>query len=328
MKIANVAASAILVALATSMSLPINPAQAQLGGQPIKVVFPYAAGGTGDALARIIAERIGKELKRGHVVENRTGAGGRIGIKAVKDAAPDGDTIMMLPFAPMSIFPHFFGDKLGYDPVKDFIPVSQPVSFEFALAVGPMIKANDAKELAAALKANPDKATYGTPGAGTLPHFLGLEFGKLAGAKVNHLPFRGSALGINDLVAGQLPFMVTTTADFVAQHDAGKIRIVGTFGDKPSVHAKGVKTMQAQGFNLVGYGWYGVYVPAKTPAALVDRYSRIIAALVREPAMSAKLVKLGLDPTGTTGPELAAIQKRDLDFWAGPVKSSGFTPKQ
>lgn len=324
MRTLNILATAALAALVFAPA----PASAQPGGQPVKVIFPFAAGGSGDALARMIAERIGKETGRGGIVENRNGAGGRIGVNAVKNAAPDGGTILITAFAPMSIYPLFYGDKLGYDPVADFTPISQPVTFEFALAVSNAMNVKTLAELAATLKKDASKAVFGTPGAGTLPHFLGLETGKKIGASLRMIAFRGSALGINDLAAGQLPMMVTLTPDFAPHHEAGKIRILATFGGQRSIHVKNVPTMKELGHDLEGYGWYGVYGPARVPPELAARYSKIIADMVREPATRDRLVKMGLDPAGTTGPELAAIQKRDREFWAGPVKASGFQPKQ
>jgi len=324
MRAGKIIAAGVLSALA----LTSVPAFAQPAGQPIRMIFPFAAGGSGDALARIITERIGKETGRGGIVENRTGASGRIGVNAVKNSAPDGGTLLITAFAPMSIFPLFYGDKLGYDPDKDFTPISQPVSFEFALAASNALNVKSVSELAAALKKDSAKAVFGTPAAGALPHFLGLETGKKIGVDLRMIVFRGSALGINDLVAGQLPLMVTLTPDFAPHHEAGKIRILATFGEERSIHVKDVPTMKELGHNIVGYGWYGVYGPAKMPPELAARYSKIIADMVREPATRERLVKMGLVPTGTTGPELAAIQKRDREFWAGPVRESGFQPQQ
>lgn len=212
----------IAAGVLSALALASVPAFAQPAGQPIRMIFPFAAGGSGDALARIITERIGKETGRGGIVENRTGASGRIGVNAVKNSPPDGGTLLITAFAPMSIFPLFYGDKLGYDPDKDFTPISQPVSFEFALAASNPLNVKSVSELAAALKKDSAKAVFGTPAAGALPHFLGLETGKKIGVDLRMIVFRGSALGINDLVAGQLPLMVTLTPDFAPHHEAEK----------------------------------------------------------------------------------------------------------
>jgi tripartite-type tricarboxylate transporter receptor subunit TctC len=148
------------------------PTAAQAPEQTIRIVFPFAAGGSGDTLARLIAEHLRSALKQPVIVENRTGAQGRLGVQAVKAAAPDGNTALLTPVAPMSVYQHVY-KALAYDPVADFAPVSQVATFDFAVAVGPQVPATTLKELAAWVKANPAQGAYGTPAAGTLPHLQG-----------------------------------------------------------------------------------------------------------------------------------------------------------
>lgn len=304
------------------------PALAQPAGQPIRIIYPFAPGGQGDALIRLLADHIQKATGNTTIVENRTGAGGRIGVRAVRDAAPDGTTLLYTAFAVMALYPHFYGDKLEYDPFRDFAPVSQPATFDFALAVANNVPSASVSELVAWLKADEKRATYGVPAVGNLPHFLGLAFGRATGVNMQVLPYRGSAPAANDVAAGQLPMAVLGTGDLASLHNAGKLRIVGTFSKERTQQAKGVPTLSEFGVDVVGYGWYGMFAPAKTPPDIVRRISGIVAAAVRDPATREKIRNVGLDPTGTTPEELAVILKRDHDYWGPIIKASGFKPEQ
>src|SRR6516162_190301 len=145
---------------------------AQIGEQPIRIVFPFAAGGSGDTLSRLIADKMRIALDRPVIVENRAGADGRIGVRVVKEAAPDGNTLLLTPIAPVAVYQHVYA-KLDYDPIADFAPISQVGVFDFGIAVGPQVEAKDLKDLVAWVKANPTQASFAIPGAGALPHFLG-----------------------------------------------------------------------------------------------------------------------------------------------------------
>jgi tripartite-type tricarboxylate transporter receptor subunit TctC len=160
------------------------PAHAQIGAEPIRIIFPFAAGGSGDALARLLAEHLRTTLN--------TGAQGRLGVQAVKAAAPDGKTLLLTPVAPMSVYQHVY-KSLAYDPIADFQPLSQIATFDFAFAVGPQVPAKSLKELVDWVKANPAEGSYGIPAAGSLPHFFGVLFAKTAGLDLRHVGYRGSA---------------------------------------------------------------------------------------------------------------------------------------
>jgi tripartite-type tricarboxylate transporter receptor subunit TctC len=261
------------------------------------------------------------------IVENRTGAQGRIGVQAVKSADPDGKTILLTPVAPMSVYQHVY-KALGYDPIGDFAPLSQVATFDFAIAVGPQVPAKSLKELVAWVKTNPNQGSYGIPAAGSLPHFFGVLFGNAAGLDLRHVGYRGSAAALTDLVAGQIPIVVTTTSDLLEQHKAGRIRVLATSDKKRSPFLPDVVTFKEAGFAIEGTGWYGLFAPAKTTATTVDRLNKAIVAAVNVPQVKERLLAFGLVPTGTTPVELANIQKADSELWAPAVKASGFTPAQ
>src|SRR5258708_22884116 len=182
------------------------PASAQVE-QPIRIVYPCAAGGAGDARARIIAEKMRAALGRSVVVENRTGGAGRIGVSVVKNATPDGSTLLITPIAPMAVHQHVY-KSLDYDPINDFAAVSQLATYDFGLAVGPQIPAHSLKELVAWVKADAARAAFGTPSTGDLTHFLGVLFGRPAGLDLCPVAYRGSTPADADLIPGDVPMLL------------------------------------------------------------------------------------------------------------------------
>jgi tripartite-type tricarboxylate transporter receptor subunit TctC len=306
---------------------PAASVRAQVGDQPVRIVFPFAAGGSGDGLARLVADKMRAALNRSVVVENRTGAAGRLGVMAVRNAAPDGGTLLITPIAPMAVYQHVY-KSLDYDPINDFAAVSQLATFDFGLAVGPQVPAKSPKELVQWVKADSARAVFGSPAAGALPHFFGVLFGRAAGLDLRHVAYRGSAAALADLVAGHVPMVFTTISDLVEMHRAGRIRLLATSGKGRSPFVPDVPTFREAGFNIEGTSWFAAFAPGKTPADIVERYSAIMAAAVRAPEVKERLLAYGLQPTGTTAAELAAIQKADSERWAVAVKASGFTPQQ
>jgi tripartite-type tricarboxylate transporter receptor subunit TctC len=319
--IRQLARALMLAILATAAFATTASAQS---ADTIRIVFPFAAGGSGDALARLLAEHLRVTLNVPVIVENRTGAQGRIGVQAVKAAKPDGKTLLLTPVAPMSIFQHVY-KSLPYDPIADFQPLSQVATFDFAIAVGPQVPAKSLPELVAWLKANPGKGSYGIPAAGSLPHFFGALFGKATGLDIRYVSYRGSASALIDLVAGQVPIVVTTTADLLEQHRAGRIRVLATSDRARSQFLPDVPTFKEAGYDIVGTGWYGVFAPAGLAPDQVEKLSAALAAAVKVPKTRERLLTLGLQPTGTTAAELGRIQKGDSELWAPAVKASGFS---
>lgn len=320
--------SRLLSLLCLACTVWALPAAAQPGGeQPVRIIFPFAAGGSGDALARILAEHLRQALNQTTIVENRVGAQGRIGVQAVKTAPPDGRTLLLTPIAPMAVYQHVY-KALAYDPFTDFTPVTQVATFDFGLAVGPQTTATNVKDLVAWVKANPDKGSYGTPAAGTLPHFFAVSFAKAAGIDLRHVGYRGSAAALTDLIAGQIPIVFTTVSDLLEQHKAGTIRVLATSDVQRSPFLPNVPTFKEAGYNIEGAGWYGVFAPAGTPPETVAKLNAALVAAVKKPEVRERLLGFGLQPTGTSAAEFAASQKRDAALWAGPVKASGYTPEQ
>lgn len=301
--------------------------RAQAGGAPIKLVFPFAAGGGGDALSRVIAEKLGPALGRTVIVENRTGADGRIGIQSVKTAAPDGDTLLMTTGPTMWLMP-LVHKAPGYDPFKDFEPIAHLTSIEFCIAVSNASGIASLPELVRWAKANPDKATYGIPAVGTIPHFVGVALAKQIGVDMRRLPYRGGALVMNDLVAGQIPIAVVALSDAIQQHRGGTVRIVGVPSRSRSPFLPDVPTFIEAGVGIDGEAWYGLWAPAKTPAAVLERINAAVVATIKDADVKKRLDTFGLVPTGTSPARLVEIMRENTAQWGPIVKESGYTMEQ
>lgn len=300
--------------------------------QPIeqaKILYGFPAGSAGDVAARRVAERLaGTSYSRlSGVVENKPGAGGRIALETLRTAAPDGQTLAMTPFSALAIYPHIF-KRMGYDANKDFVPVSISSVMHHGFAVGPMVPASvkNLRDFLAWAKANPDKANYGSPGAGSTPHFLGALLGLSANVDLKHVPYRGSVPGVTDVVGGQIAAMCTPSGDFLQNHRAGKLRLLATSGPARSPFSADVATFAEQGFpEITTEEWFGFYAPARTPAPIIAAASAAINAALRDSSMIEGLAAIGLIARGSTPEAQAASQAAEFERWGPLVKRIGFT---
>ena len=292
-------------------------------GPLTKIVFPFAAGGGGDALCRILGQHLGPLLDRNIIIENRTGGDGLIGIKAVRGANPDGTTILVTTGPTMYLLP-MTETVPSFNPARDFMPVSQLARFEFGVVASPVIDAKDFKQLVAWLKANPDKASYGVPSNGTIPHFTGLKLEEALGMKMGRVPYRGSALVINDLIGGHLPFGITTIADAIPQHRGGGVRILAVSSAARSPFLPEVPTLKENGIDLVADAWYGMWLPAGSPPAFAKQLSEAVASALAKPEAREKLLAIGLIPVGTTPEGLTQELAANTAFWQPIVQASGY----
>ena len=316
----------IVVALAGLATLVVAAPVAAQTRSTLRIVYPFPGGGSGDALARLIADRLGTALERPVIVEPRAGAGGRLGVQAVKTSEPDGNTLLVTPIAPMAVYQSVY-PALDYDPVRDFAPVTQVATFEFGICIDPKIPANNLAELVAWLKANPAKANFATPGAGTLPHFFGLMFANAAGVPLQHIAYKGGVVALTDLMGGQIPIVLLSTNELTELHKAGRIRVLATSGAQRSTFLPDIPTFKESGYDIEGRGWWGFFAPAGTPAATVSKLSGAIATIVQQEDVKARLAQIGLKPTGTSPEEFARIQREDIERWAAPIKASGYKPE-
>ena len=287
----------------------------------------FAPGGTTDVTARRVAEKLRGGYAVSTAVENRTGAGGQIALTALKSAPTDGTTFALTPMSMLGIYPHTY-KRLPYDPVADFQPVAQAVRCDFGLAVGPMVPASvrTLPEFVAWCKANPTMANYGSPAAGSVPHFVGELFGRAAGTELKHVPYRGTQPAIVDMMGGQIASVSGPLGEFLQHLSTGRVRLIATSGAAKSKFAPTVPTFAEQGFrDLVFDEWFAFYLPARTPAAIVERLSQAIRASLAAPEVVEGLAQMGLEARGSTPAELAALLKKDTERWAPLVKTIGFT---
>lgn len=293
--------------------------------EPIRILVGFPPGGSADIVGRLVAEKAKETLGAPMIVENRPGAGGQIAAEQLKNAAPDGRTLMASPVAVTVIAP-LTHTKLRYDPVKDFAPVSLAVSFQLAFNVGVGVPAKTLAEYMAWVKENPKQATFGSPAAGSLPHFFGLLVGRAAGVDMLHVAYKGGAPLLNDLIGGQIPAAADVLSEAIRHHEAGKLRILASSGTRRAVAAPNVPTFTELGHpQIQGDGWFAFHAPAATPRATIDRLSAAVAGAIKTPEVSDRLVKMGLEPVGSTAEELAKRMRDDAARWAPVVKASGFT---
>jgi tripartite-type tricarboxylate transporter receptor subunit TctC len=313
-------------------TVAFGPAFAQSAGLPfeqVKIINGFPVGGSADTTSRRVGEKLGPSAytKNAAVVENKTGAAARIAIEAVKNAAPDGATLLLTPYSMMAIYPHIY-KQLSYDPFKDVVPVCMASLLAHGLAVGPLVPASvkTVKDYLAWAKANPKDASYGSPAAGSTPHFLGALLGLESGVELKHIPYRGSAPGVVDVMGGQIASMFTPHGDFLPQHKAGKLRILATSGSKRSPFVPDVPTFAEQGFpDLVVEEWFGFYAPAKTPAAVVAAANAAINVALKDKGVIDSLALQGMVPVGGTSEQMVQEQKKQYDAWGPIVKKIGFT---
>lgn len=291
---------------------------------PVRILVGFAPGGESDVIARLVVEQMRTSLGASVIVENKPGAGGMLAAEALKNAAPDGKTLMISPIA-VTVFAPFTHAKLRYDPIKDFAPVSLAANFQMALAVGPGSAAKTLHEYIAWVRTNPAKATYGVPLAGGPTHFFGVMLARATGVDLAVVPYKGSALLTNDLIGGQVPAGISVLSQLLKHHGEGKLRVLATSGSQRSPMAPNVPTFKELGFTAIeGTGWQAFHTSAGTPRPTINRLSTAIASAINSPEVSKRLLALGLEPVGSTPDELATRVSEDIAKWASIVKASGF----
>lgn len=319
-------ARSFCMAAAAAVGLLLAPwAHAQQSIQVGRLVYPYAPGGVGDASARILAGLLSSGTGRQFIVENRTGASGRAGTRSVAQAQPDGNTLIYATVAILSVYPTLYS-KLGYDPQRDFAPISQIAQFDFAMAIGKHVGAGSLSEFVTWARSNPDKANYATPGAGSLPHFAAVSIANATNIKLQHVHYAGGPPAVSDVVAGHLPMVVVATSDVAELHKSGLIAILATSGRHRAFQAPDAPTFKELGYDIEGYGWFALLAPARTPTPTIDRLNSIAVTALADPEVRRKLLTLGLEPTGSSPNRLAETIQADRDKWAILVRASGFTP--
>ena len=317
---------AFAAALVLGVGMGVARAQvpADFPNKPLKLITLTTAGGTLDILARMIADDIGRQWGQQMIVENRVGAGGNIGAEATARSAPDGYTIGMVTVSSHGINPTLYGDLMRYDAVKDFAPIILAAETKNVVVVHPSLPVKNVPELIAYAKANPDKLSFGSAGTGTTQHLSGEMVKIMTGVKMQHVPYRGAAAAVPDLLTGQTQLMFVTIPDVISHIQAGSLRPIGITSKERSRSLPDVVPMAEQGWpDFDVRGWFGVVAPAGTPKAIVDKYNATIKAMLAREDTQARLLTMGLDSLTSTPEEFAAFIKSEVAKWAPVVKASG-----
>jgi len=313
------------IALCAMALFATTSSRAQSGpAGPIHILLGFADEGS-YAIAQLLTDNITKAMGQPVVIDRKPGATGQIAAEALKNAAPDATTLYLTPIGVAVLAPLVFRN-LRFDPVKDFAPVAQVITFRYALAVGPNHPAKTVPEFVAWAKTHPNQASYGTPGAGSLPHFIGTMMNQTTGTDLLHVPYKGGGPMQADLMGGQIPCGIDGLGNLIELHRAGKIRILAVSGAERSPLAPSIPTFREEGLTTSDVvGWIGVFAPARTPKATVDRLSAAMNEALRTPNIRERYFALGFEPTGTTPEELSSIVASDMARWAPVIKASGFS---
>ena len=290
-----------------------------------KILCGFPAGGTVDVLARRVADKLRGGYAKAVIVENRPGAAGQIGVIALKDSPADGSTLLLTPSSMLSIYPYTY-PKLQYR-LEDVAPVSVAAYINHGLAIGPAVpeSVKTLKDFFAWSKANPDKATYGSPGAGSMPHLIGALLTKASGVDLRHIPYRGAQPGVQELLGGQIASFSGPSGDFIPHAKAGKLRVLAISGNERSSFLPGVPTLRELGYPITVREWYGFFLPGKAGSDAVRRAATHLQASLAQADVVESGRQLGLEVQSSSPQALAELLNADANEWRKLIKETGFT---
>jgi len=310
-----------LIALALAAAAPMAIAQAD---KTVRILVGFPPGGSLDTVARLLAEKMREDLKTNFVIDNKPGAGGRVAADMLKNAAPDGATLMVTPVVIPVLAPLVFS-KLNYNPVTDFAPVGHIGNFDFAFTVPVALPVKNVGEWLAFAKANPGKANFGSPSAGSLPHFFGEMLARESQVELVHVPYTGGAPLMNALLGNQVSAGIDVVFEASESHRNGKVRVLATSGERRSTALPDVPTFKESGYpQIVASGWFAMYAPARTPDATIATYNRALNKALAQPDVRDRFAKLALEPGGGSPADLTRLQESSTARWAPVVKATGF----
>ena len=292
--------------------------------RPVILIVPQAAGGANDAIARVVAQKLSEQTGQSFIVENRPGAGGNIGTALAAKAKPDGYTLMLTVNSAHVINPSLY-KSAGFDPVKDFEPVAPVATAGYVLVAHPSFAAKNVTELVTLAKSQPGKITIASAGNGTLNHLIGEMLGKATGIDMVHVPYKGAAAAVTDLVGGQVQVSVQSLPSSLAFIKSGKLKVLGVVNEKRVAAIPDAPTI---GETVKGFGstpWYGVFAPAGTPKNITAQLNAEISKALDSKDVQDKLATVGCEPYKGTSEQFAALVREDLPKWARIVKDSGAT---
>jgi len=314
--------TAVLTGLLALSGNAVHAQQHQV--PPLRLLVGFSAGGSLDAVARALAERLRATLNQAVVVENKPGASQRIALGEIRRAKADEPVLMLANNAPFTLFPHIY-KTLGYDPVADFTPIGQVATYDLGVAAGPKAPAGGIREFLDWARANPQDADYGTGGAGQPAHFIGDMISKTTGVALTHVPYKGGAPALTDLAGGQIPILIDTLLESMEMAKGGKVRILATTGSQRLTILPDVPTLRESGIDVVTTGYLALYGPPGMSQARVKRLEQALADALQSPALASRIVQFAMTPAYASASDLARFQAASLADWAAPVKATGFT---
>ena len=316
--------AALALALAVTAWGAAAQAQDKYPSRPVTLIVPQAAGGANDAIARVVAQKLTEQTGQSFIVENRPGAGGNIGTALSAKAKPDGYTLMLTTNSAHVINPSLY-KSTGFDPVKDFEPVAPVATAGYVLVAHPSFAPKNVTELVTLAKSQPGKITIASAGNGTLNHLIGEMLGKATGIDMVHIPYKGAAAAVTDLVGGQVQVSVQSLPSSLAFIKSGKLKVLGVVNEKRVAALPDVPTI---GETVKGFGstpWYGVFAPTGTPKTLIAQLNAEISKALDSKDLQEKLAGVGCEPYKGTPEQFATLVREDLPKWARIVKDSGAT---
>jgi len=291
--------------------------------KPIRVILSVPAGATPDVTARLVFPGLSQELGQNLVADNRPGAGGLIGAELASQAAPDGYTLFISSPGALTILPHL-RKKVPYDTLRDFAPISLISIGPFVLMAHPAVPAKNIRELIALAKAQPGKLNYASAGNGVANHLAGELFKQMTGTDIVHVPYKGAPQAVSDVVAGHMQLMFNSIAPIVGHIKANRVRVLGIASLQRSPQLPDVPTISESGVpGFEAVNWFGLFAPAKTPKAIIDKVNAATVKVMHAPEMQAQFNKFGADPVGSRVAEFSAFVRRDMEKYAKIVKLSG-----
>lgn len=307
-----------------TLGLPFT-GHAQSSLEIARIITGFPAGGTVDALARRVADRLRGNYAGNVIVESKPGAAGQIGIITLKDSPADGSSMLLTPSSMLSIYPYTY-PKLQYK-LEDVAPVSVGGYINHGLAVGPAVppSVKTLKDFLAWAKADPGKANFGSPGAGSMSHMIGVLLGKFTGVDLKHIPYRGAAPGVTDLLGGQISAFCGPLGDFLQYARTGRLRVLAISGKDRSAFLPGVPTLRESGYPLTMREWYGFFLPGKASPETIRRASAYLQPVLTNPEVVEYGKQFGLEIQPSTAPALTELLKADAEEWRRLIKQVGFT---
>jgi len=290
---------------------------------PVKIVVPFPAGGSNDIIARILAQKLSERTGQQFVVENRGGAGGNIGAEAVAKSAPDGYTVLVTAPPPLSTNIALY-KSLPFDPAKDFAPVALLATVPIVLMVNPSLPVKTVPELVALARSKPGALNFGSSGIGSTNHLAGELLKRMTGIDIVHVPYKGAAPAMNDLIAGHIPMMFDNMPAVLPQVQGGSVRAIAVAGAKRATALPDVPTVAEQGVpGFEAFAWFGMVAPAKTPADVLGSLQREVETILKMPDVQKRFAELGADPGTVAGADFGKFLADDTAKWTKIIQASG-----